>query len=156
MTSPPLPRPARPSRPAARLAAVQALYQRAMSDAPVPTLLREFHEHRLGREIEGDEFADADADFFDDIVSGVALREEEFDGFIGGALAEGWSLDRLDRPMLQILRCGVYELTARPDVPTGAVISEYVDIAKAFYEAPEPAFVNGVLDTVAKRVRSGK
>lgn len=154
MTSQNLSRPPRPSRPAARLAAVQALYQRAMSGAPVPVLLREFHEHRLGREIEGDEFADADVDFFDDIVSGVALREEEFDQVIAGALAEGWTLERLDRPMRQILRCGVYELTARPDVPTGAVISEYVDVAKAFYEPPEPAFVNGLLDNVAKSVRA--
>ncbi|MEE4349765.1 MAG: transcription antitermination factor NusB [Pacificimonas sp.] len=156
MTADTLPKPARPSRPAARLAAVQALYQRAMSDVPIPTLLREFHEHRLGREIEGDEFADADADFFDDIVSGVALREDEFDAMIADALAKGWTLDRLDRPLRQILRCGVYELTARIDVPTGAVISEYVDVAKAFYEAPEPAFVNGLLDTVAKAVRGGK
>ena len=153
MSSPARSKPPRSSRPAARLAAVQALYQREMSGAPVPTLLREFHEHRLGREIEGDSFADADADLFDDIVSGVALREAEFDEFIAAALAEGWSLERLDRPMRQILRCGVYELTSRPDVPTGAVISEYVDVAKAFYEPPEPGFVNGMLDTIAKRVR---
>ena len=146
-------RPKRPSRPAARLAAVQALYQRDMSGASVPGLLREFHEHRLGREIEGDEFADADADLFDDLVSGVALREAELDEKISTALAEGWTLDRLDRPMRQILRCGVYELLARIDVPRNAVISEYVDIAKAFYDSPEPGFVNGLLDTLAKSIR---
>ncbi|MBB5280274.1 transcription antitermination factor NusB [Pacificimonas flava] len=144
----------RASRPAARLAAVQALYQRDMSGAPVPLLLREFHEHRLGREIEGGEFADADADLFDDIVSGVALSEETLDETIAGSLASGWTLDRLDRPMRQILRCGIYELSQRLDVPTGAVINEYVDIAKAFYEPPEPAFVNGLLDAVAKKVRA--
>jgi N utilization substance protein B len=135
---------------------VQALYQRDMSETPVPSILREFHEHRLGREIEGSEFADADADLFDDIVSGVALREEELDGYIEAALAEGWTIERLGRPLRQILRCGIYELVGRPDVPTGAVITEYVDVAKAFYEAPEPGFVNGLLDTVAKRVRSGR
>jgi transcription antitermination protein NusB len=140
-TSSPKAKTQRPSRATARLAAVQALYQREMSGDPIPKLLREFHEHRLGRTIEDAAFAPADADFFDDLVSGV------------GALAEGWTLDRLDRPMRQILRCGVYELVARLDVPRAAAISEYVDVAKAFYEAREAGFVNGLLDRIAKDVR---
>lgn len=142
------------SRSAARLAAVQALYQREMEKTAVPALLHEFHHHRLGATIEGVEYEEAEVDFFDDLVSGVAAREPELDGIIAGKLAEGWSLERLDRPMRQILRAGAYELVARIDVPTGSVISEYVDVAKAFYDKREAAFVNGLLDSVAKEVRS--
>ena len=82
------------SRSAARLAAVQALYQREMEPTPVPQLLHEFHHHRLGETIDGDEYADAEVDFFDDIVKGVAARAEELDGLIAGKLAKGWSLAR--------------------------------------------------------------
>jgi N utilization substance protein B len=141
------------SRSAARLAAVQALYQREMEQIPVARLLHEFHHHRLGATIEGVEYADAEVDFFDDLVSGVAAREAELDEAIARRLTADWSLGRLDRPMRQILRAGAYELAARIDVPTGSVISEYVDVAKAFYDRKEAAFVNGLLDAVAKEVR---
>lgn len=141
------------ARSAARLAAVQALYQREMSGAPVPLLLTEFHRHRLGAEIEGLQFREADTDFFNDVVRGVDARQVEIDTLIAEHLAEGWTLDRLDRPMRQIVRAGAYELIARPDIPTGAVINEYVDVAHAFYEQREAKFVNGLLDAVAKRVR---
>lgn len=153
MSATPSAKPLRPSRSAARLAAVQALYQREMSGDTLPKLLREFHEHRLGHTVEGAEFAPADPDFFDDVVSGVAAREAEIDAIIAGALAEGWTLDRLDRPMRQVLRSGVYELVARLDIPRAAVINEYVEVAKAFYDAREAGFVNGLLDKVAKDVR---
>jgi N utilization substance protein B len=142
------------SRSAARLAAVQALYQREMEGTELPRLLHEFHHHRLGATIEGDEYEEAEVDFFDDLVSGVTARSAELDGLVSGKLASGWSLERLDKPMRQILRAGAYELVARPDVPTGSVISEYVDVAKAFYDKRETAFVNGLLDAVAKDVRS--
>lgn len=142
------------SRSAARLAAVQALYQHEMEKTPIPMLLHEFHHHRLGATIEGVEYADAEVDFFDDLVSGVHARLAELDGRIAARLAQGWSLERLDRPMRQILRAGAYELAARIDVPTGTIISEYVDVAKAFYDRKEAAFVNGLLDAVAKDVRS--
>jgi N utilization substance protein B len=141
------------SRSAARLAAVQALYQRDMEKTPLAQLLHEFHHHRLGATIEGVEYADAEVDFFDDIVSGVDARSDEIDGLVGGRLAEGWSLERLDRPMRQILRAGTYELLARADVPTASVITEYVDVAHAFYDKREASFVNGLLDAVAKQVR---
>ena len=141
------------SRSAARLAAVQALYQRHMEDTPLAKLLDEFHQHRLGREIEDDQYVDAEVAFFDDVVSGVIARGEEIDALLTERLAEGWSLARLDKTMLQILRAGTYELLARADVPTGAVISEYVDVAHAFFEEREAKFVNGVLDAVAKAVR---
>ena len=143
------------SRSAARLAAVQALYQREMEGTAIPTLLHEFHHHRLGATIEGVEYQDAEVDFFDDIVAGVGAREAELDDLIAAKLAKDWSLARLDRPMRQILRAGSYELVARIDVPTGSIISEYVDVAKAFYDKREASFVNGLLDAVAKEVRSG-
>ena len=141
------------SRSAARLAAVQALYQQDMEQIPIPTLLHEFHHHRLGATIEGVEYEDAEVDFFDDVVRGVHARSAELDELIAAKLAKGWSLGRLDKPMRQILRAGSYELVARIDVPTGSVISEYVEVAKAFYDKRETAFVNGLLDAIAKDVR---
>lgn len=136
------------ARSAARLAAVQALYQVEMGDDSVARVLTEFHEHRLGSEIEGETYIRADRNLFDDIVSGAWARREELDALISRHLAEGWTLERLDRPMRQILRAGVYELVARPDVPTAVIITEYVDVAHAFYEHREAAFVNGLLDRV--------
>ena len=141
------------SRSAARLAAAQALYQMEMEGTPLAKLLHEFHEHRLGATIEDATYAEAEVAFFDDIVSGVDARREELDQVIGGKLAEGWSLERLDRPMRAILRAGAYELVARPDVPVGSVISEYLDVADAFYDKREKGFVNGLLDAIAKDVR---
>jgi len=144
------------SRSTARLAAVQALYQEDMEKTPLPVLLHEFHHHRLGATIEDVEYADAEVDFFDDLVSGVHARSEELDGLIAAKLAEGWTLARLDRPMRQILRAGAYELVARIDVPTATVISEYVDVAHAFYDKRESGFVNGLLDAIAKQARPAK
>jgi transcription antitermination protein NusB len=141
------------SRSAARLAAVQALYQQEMEGTPLPKLLDEFHQHRLGKTIEDVAYADAEVDFFDDLVKGVDARRAEIDAAITARLASGWSLERLDKPMRQILRAGAYELIARIDVPTGSVISEYVDVADAFYAKREKGFVNGLLDAVAKAVR---
>lgn len=141
------------TRSAARLAAVQALYQMDMESTPVARLLREFHHHRLGGEIEDATYHEADADFFDDIVSGVEARAGEIDGLITDRLADGWTLKRLDRTMLQILRAGTYELIARNDVPLATVIDEYLDVAHAFFDAPEVKFANGILDALAKDAR---
>ena len=132
---------------------MQALYQRDMEKTPLSTLLHEFHHHRLGATIEEVEYAEAEVDFFDDIVSGVDARETEIDGLISAKLAQGWSFERLDRPMRQILRAGTYELLARIDVPTPSVVSEYLDVAHAFYDKKEAAFVNALLDAIAKDVR---
>ena len=142
------------SRSAARLAAVQALYQQEMESTPVARLLKEFHDHRLGALIEDAQYVDAEREFFDDIVTGVAARGAEIDAAISARLAEGWSLERLDRPMRAILRAGAYELLARRDVPVGSVISEYVDVAHAFYDKRESGFVNGLLDALAKEARA--
>lgn len=141
------------ARAAARLAAVQALYQFEMEATPLPSLLDEFHRHRLGMEIDEDQYAKAEVAFFDDVVKGAVARRDEIDELVSGKLADGWSLARLDKTMLQILRAGAYELLARADVPTPAVITEYVDVAHAFFEPREAKFVNGVLDAVGKAVR---
>ena len=138
------------ARAAARLSAVQALYQLEMEGTAIPVLLHEFHQHRLGAVIEDVEYADAEVDFFDDLVKGAQARAGEIDLLIEAKLASGWTLARLDKPMKAILRAGTYELLARKDVPTGAVISEYVDVAHAFYERREAGFVNGLLDAIAK------
>jgi N utilization substance protein B len=145
------------SRSAARLAAVQALYQFEMEATPTAILLDEFHMHRLGGEVDPDiddaQYLEAETAFFDDVVRGVIARRDEIDGVLSEKLAQGWRIERLDRTMLQILRAGAWELMARADVPTGSAISEYVDVAHAFFDAREAKFVNGVLDAVAKAVR---
>ena len=142
------------ARAAARLAAVQALYQHEMETTPLAPLLDEFHRHRLGGEIDPEiedaRYVDAEVAFFDDVVKGVLARRDEL---LSSKLAEGWSLARLVKTMLQILRAGAFELMARADVPTGSAISEYLDVAHAFFDAREARFVNGVLDAVAKAVR---
>ncbi|MBX9797197.1 transcription antitermination factor NusB [Sphingomonas sp.] len=147
------PAPRTQARAAARLAAVQALYQHEMEGTAIAALLHEFHQHRLGAVIEDAEYAEADVDFFDDVVKGALARRDEIDALIAAKLAAGWSLERLDRPMRQILRAGAYELIARADVPMGAVITEYVDVAHAFYDKREAGFVNGLLDAIGKGVR---
>ena len=141
------------SRSAARLAAVQALYQLEMEGTPIRVLLHEFHQHRLGATIEDVTYAEAEESFFDDLVIGVDKRREEIDGLVKARLSQGWSLERLDKPMRQILRAGSYELIARPDVPTPTVIREYVDVAHACYDQREAGFVTGLLDAVATEVR---
>ncbi len=141
------------ARSASRLAAVQALYQLDMEKPTLPVLLNEFHMHRLGAEIEDVEYADADVAFFDDVVKGANARVEEIDGLITSKLAQGWSLSRLDKTMLQILRAGTYELLARNDVSRATAICEYVDVAHAFFDEREAKFVNGLLDAIAREVR---
>jgi transcription antitermination protein NusB len=146
------------ARAVARLAAVQALYQHDLEGTPLASLLDQFHLHRLGGEIDDEvddsQYHGAEVQFFDDVVKGALARRDEIDALLSEKLAEGWKLERLDKTMLQILRAGAYELMARPDVSTGTAISEYVDVAHAFFDPRETKFVNGVLDAVAKTVRA--
>ncbi len=141
------------ARAAARMGAVQALYQHEMEGTKQAPLLNEFHQHRLGAEIDELTFNEAETAFFDDLVIGTLARRDEIDALLTERLASGWSLARLDRTMLQILRVGTYELLARADVPTNTAITEYVDVAHAFFDSREAKFANGVLDGVAKAVR---
>jgi N utilization substance protein B len=147
------------ARSVARLAAVQALYQMEVSSAGAEAVIREFSEHRFDRDLPGDgeesvTLAQADEAFFADLVRGVVGAQREVDAAIARRLASGWRLERLDATARAILRAGAYELTHRPDVPTEVVIDEYVELAKSFFEGPEPGFVNGALDAVAQDVRS--
>jgi N utilization substance protein B len=132
---------------------VQALYQQEMEGTPTTRLIHEFHAHRLGATIGDVTYAEAEESFFDDLVAGASSRQSEIDELISSRLAEGWSLARLDKPMKALLRVGAYELLARKDVPVASVISEYVDVAKAFYDKRETGFVNGLLDALAKVAR---
>lgn len=141
------------ARSVARLAAVQALYQHEMEGTGQVQLLDEFHQHRLGVEVEDIAFAQADRVHFDDVVKGVLARSAEIDARLGEKLAQGWRLERLDKTMVQILRAGAYELLARNDIAVATVISEYLDVAHAFFDEREAKFVNGVLDALAKDVR---
>ena len=148
---------AKQARSVARLAAVQALYQMEVSGAGVEAVVREFSEHRFDRPIGGEEgatLAGADESFFADLVRGVVERQRQIDPAIARRLAQGWRLERLDATVRAILRSGAYELAHRPDVPVEVVINEYVDVARSFFEGPEPGFVNAALDGLARDVRS--
>ena len=151
-------RSARPAnqRGAARLAAVQALYQMDLSGATLPEVIAEFETYRLGKEVDGDQYRDADAAFFRDIVDGVVRDQKTLDPAIDRTLAKGWPLARIDTTLRAILRSGAFELASRPDVPSRVVISEYVDVAKAFFEDDAPGVVNAVLDALAHELRAGE
>ena len=138
------------ARSAARLAAVQALYQHEMEATPIAPLLHQFHQHRLGATVDDKTYVQAEEAFFDDVVSGSISRLAEIDGHISANLGSTWSLERLDRPLRQILRAGCYELLARPEIPVGSIITEYLDVADAFYGKKEKSFVNGILDSIAQ------
>jgi N utilization substance protein B len=140
-------------RGAARLAAVQALYQMDISGAGVLEIVAEFEAHRLGQEIDGETYLKADPAWFRSIVSGVVRDQRKLDPLIGGALQDDWALSRLDATVRAILRAGVFEILERKDVPVAVIVTEYVEIAKAFFEDDEPKLVNAVLDRIAKQVR---
>ena len=143
-------------RGAARLAAVQALYQMDLSGATLPEVIAEFETYRLGKEVDGDQYRNADAAFFRDIVAGVVRDQKKLDPAIDRTLAKGWPLTRIDTTLRAILRAGAFELADRPDVPSRVVISEYVDVAKAFFDDDAPAVVNAVLDSLARELRAGE
>lgn len=140
-------------RGAARLAAVQALYQMDVAGTGLLETTAEYEAFRLGKEIDGNLYREADAQWFRAILSGVIENQTFIDPVIRQSLTEDWPLSRLDSTLRAILRAGVYELTKRSDVPVAVVVSEYLDIAKAFYGEEEPKLVNAVLDRVARRVR---
>jgi N utilization substance protein B len=149
-------RPETSSRPAnqrgaARLAAVQALYQMDVGRQSLEDTLAQFQVHHLGREIEGEQYLPADADFFRQIVTGVIKSQLDIDPTIDSALDKGWPMARIDATLRAILRAATFELLRRRDIPSGVVITEYVDVARAFYEDDAPGLVNGVLDAIAKQ-----
>lgn len=137
----------------ARLAAVQALYQMDVGGAALTNVVSEFTAFRLGKEIDGEQYRDADEQWFKHIVAGVVEDQKFLDPYIHTALAEDWPLKRIDSLLRAILRSGSYELLRRKDVPAKVIISEYIDVSKAFYEDDEPGLVNGVLDRLAHELR---
>ncbi len=143
-----------PPRSAARLAAVQALYQMETTGQGVDATIREFKEFRLGGEIEGEKIYAADATFFADILRGAVDAQSRLDPYLQRQLAQGWRLSRLDATVRAILRAGLYEMIRRPDIPYKVVINEYVEVARAFFDGDEPGFVNAILDAAAKEARS--
>jgi transcription antitermination protein NusB len=140
-------------RSAARLAAVQALYQMDIAGKGLAEAMAEFEAHWIGREVEGVEFRPAEAAFFRDILSGVIREQKAIDRRVDTALADGWPLKRVEAVLRAVLRAGAYEVLFRRDVPVRAAISEYVDVARAFYGDDEPGLVNAVLDSVARETR---
>jgi N utilization substance protein B len=144
----------RQARSVARLAAIQALYQMETGGAGVDAVVQEFSDHRFGADIEGEALAEADEAFFGEVVRGVVGGQMAIDQAIAKRLAVGWRLERIDATLRAILRAGAFELLERPDVPTEVAIDEYVEIAKSFFEGPEPSFINAALDAIARDERA--
>jgi N utilization substance protein B len=141
-------------RGAARLAAVQALYQMDLAGTGLNEILAEFESHWIGREVEGAQYLPAEAAFFRDIVSGVVREQRKLDPLIDEALAAGWPLKRVETILRAVLRAGCYELAQRRDVPARVVVSEYADVAAAFVGRDETGMVNAVLDQLAHKLRN--
>ena len=140
-------------RGAARLAAVQALYQMDLAGTGLNEILAEFESHWIGREVEGAQYLPAEAAFFRDIVAGVVREQRKLDPLIDAALAERWPLKRIEAILRAVLRAGAYEIEHRKDVPARVVVSEYADVAAAFVEREETGMVNAVLDQLARQLR---
>jgi len=143
-------------RGAARLAAVQALYQMDLAGTGLNDIMAEFESYWLGGEVEGDQYRPAEAAFFRDIVGGVVREQASLDPQIDAALNRGWPLKRIEAILRAVLRAGAYELACRPDVPARVVMSEYVDVAHAFVDDDETGMVNAVLDQLARHFRKGE
>jgi N utilization substance protein B len=141
-------------RGAARLAAVQALYQMDIAGAGLNDNFAEFESHWLGGEVEGDKYLPAEAAFFRDVVSGVVRDQTKLDPLVDDALAKSWPLKRIDAIIRAVMRAGAYELEHRKDVPARVVVTEYVDVANAFVDREETGMVNAVLDQLARRFRA--
>jgi N utilization substance protein B len=141
-------------RSAARLAAVQAFYQLSMAEEPnLDVVTKEYITHRLGAELEGEQYVEADVKLFTDVLEGAWSRREEWREPISKYLSKEWTYERLDKILLAVLSSGCYELAARVDVPTAVIINEYVDVTHGFYDRAEASFVNSVLDKLAADMR---
>jgi N utilization substance protein B len=140
-------------RGAARLAAVQALYQMDIAGTGINDILAEFENHWMGQEVEGNQYLPAEAAFFREVVGGVVREQRNLDPLIDAALAQSWPLKRIEAILRAVLRAGAFELGHRRDVPARVVVSEYVDVANAFVEREETGMVNAVLDALARGLR---
>ncbi|MEZ0212652.1 MAG: transcription antitermination factor NusB [Xanthobacteraceae bacterium] len=141
---------------AARLAAVQALYQMDVAATPLPDILAEFESHWITGAVEDAEIAPADARLFRDVVECVVREQRTIDPVLDAALVHGWPLKRIETVLRAVLRAGAFELSGRPDVPARVVVAEYVNVAAAFLDAEETGMVNAVLDGLARDMRAGE
>ena len=141
---------------AARLNAVQALYQMDVAATPLPEILAQFESHWIGQEIEGDEIAPADLTLFRDIVGGVLREQRSIYPVLDAALVRGWPLKRIETVLRAVLRAGAYELSGRQDIPARVVVNEYTNVAAAFLDREETGMVNAVLDGLARDMRAGE
>jgi N utilization substance protein B len=143
-------------RGAARLAAVQALYQMDIAATPLNDILAEFQSHWIGQEVEGSQYLPAEAAFFRSVVQGVLDDQRALDPMIDRTLQGGWPLKRVEALLRAVLRAGTFELSSRSDVPARVVVSEYVDVAHAFLDGEETGMVNAVLQQLARQLRPGE
>lgn len=150
------PKPRGQGRSSARLACVQALYQIEMSGQSADAAIEEFLSHRAGHEIDGERYAAPHQRHFERTVREAVARADEFDALVAATLAERWSMERLGAVVRALLRAATCELATCPDVPARVVIDEYVELARAFFSGREPAFVNGSLDSLARRLRAAE
>lgn len=140
-------------RGAARLSAVQALYQMDIGDVTLEETLAQFAPRLKGVTLDDDTYLPADADYFGQIVRGVLKNQIEIDPLIDSTLPATWPVQRIDATLRALLRAGAFEILHKPDVPKAVVISEYVDVANAFFDEGEPGLVNGVLDKLARTMQ---
>jgi transcription antitermination protein NusB len=143
-------------RGAARLAAVQALYQMDIAGTGSHEILAQFESHWIGREVEGNQYLPAEAAFFREVVNGVVREQRSLDPLIDAVLAQTWPLKRIEAILRAVLRAGTFELGHRSDVPARVVVAEYVDVANAFVDREETGMVNAVLDQLARKLRAGE
>jgi len=139
----------------ARLAAIQAIYQQKITGMDAGDVVVQFKQHHFNKSMDDIDLGSLDRELFNDLVMGANTRLTDIDGIIQSNLAEGWSIERLDIVLLSILRCAIYELWCRTDIPVKVTIDEYVNLTADFYDQKEPNFVNGLLDKVAKALRGG-
>lgn len=148
------------SRSAARLSAVQALYEIEMTGAALDSVLSEFiHRRWTGVDLsdgDGVPLPSPDGDFFGLVVRGTLARQGDLDAMINDALQKGWTVARLEAVLRAMLRAGAFELLSCRDVPARVVINEYVSLAGDFFLSNEPGLVNGVLDRLARVLRTGE
>jgi N utilization substance protein B len=143
-------------RSAARLAAVQALFQIDFAAVTSDDVIAEFAVYRLKGDLDGEAIVAAERNWFETLVAGVDAERSALDEKIAPLLGENWSLDRLGGVQRAVLRAAAYELMSHPKVPARVVISEYVDLAGAFSGGEEVSFVNAVLDRLARELRGNE
>lgn len=141
-------------RGAARLAAVQALYQMDIAGTGLNEILAQFESHWIGQEVEGDQYLPAERAYFRELVQGVIDDQRKLDPLIDAVLQSGWPLKRIEAVLRAVMRAGAYELDRKRDVPARVVMSEYVGIADAFVDRDETGMVNAVLDQIARQLRA--